>query len=173
MRENRTLKERIQAAASVILVLSACAMAGASIQIPQEPVKWTIKAALPDRPLKPGEPFTVQLTATIENRWHLYATEQAEGGPTPTRIFLPGDQPFEQAGSIEAEEPKTELDPNFNLMTGYYEEQAVFTLPVKVAAKASPGKSELRISASFQTCSDELCLPPKTVKLAVAVNIAR
>ena len=161
------------AAATLALVLGSIACAGASGQLPKEPIRWSIKAELPDRPLKPGEQFTVRLTAVIEEHWHLYGLEQAEGGPIPTRIVLPGDQPFEQAGRIEAAEPKTEMDPNFNLMTEYYEEQALFSVPVKVAANATPGNSELKVNASYQTCSDELCLPPKTVKLAVPINIVR
>ncbi len=148
------------------------AQAGKSSQIPKEPIKWSVKAGGPARPLKPGDKFNLQLTAQIEDGWHLYSTDQAEGGPTPTRIVLPADQPFEQAGNLESSEPKTTMDPNFNLMTEYYEGEATFTMPVKVAASAVPGQSEVKVNVSFQTCNDELCLPPKTVKLSVEIDLA-
>jgi thiol:disulfide interchange protein DsbD len=141
-------------------------------QVPKEPVKWSMKASLPDKPLKPGDRFDLQLTATIDEGWHLYSLEQEEGGPTPTRIVMPSDQPFEQAGAIESSEPKTAMDPNFNLVTQYYEDTASFTIPVKVAATAPAGKSQVKVNVSFQTCNDELCLPPKTVKLAVDVSVS-
>ncbi len=144
---------------------------GVSRQIPKEPVKWSIRVITPDPTLKPGAQFTVELTAGIENGWHLYSLEQEEGGPLPTRIVIPADQPFVAGGTIESAEPKSEMDPNFNLMTHYYEEQAVFSVPVKVAAHAAAGKSEVRINVSFQTCSNELCLPPKTIKLGVEITI--
>jgi DsbC/DsbD-like thiol-disulfide interchange protein len=170
----RGLKKRVGSALVFIsLWIGVGVVLGISNQIPKEPIKWSIKATLPDHPLKPGEQFFLELTARIEEGWHLYSLEQGEGGPTPTRILMPTDQPFGQSGAIDSAEPKTAMDPNFNLLTQYYEGQAIFTVPVKVAVNAPAGKSEVRVNVSFQTCSDELCLPPKTVKLGVEVNIAR
>lgn len=160
-------------AGTFLLALGAGTSMEASAQIPKEPIKWSIKANLPEKPLKPGDRFTVELTATIEEHWHLYAMEQAEGGPIPTRISLPEGQPFELAGAIESSEPKTATDPAFNMTTAFYEGQAVFTVPVKISAKAAAGKTEIKISATHQSCNDELCLPPRTVKLAAEINIAR
>jgi len=146
--------------------------AGIRTQIPKEPVKWSMKSTSPDQPIKRGESFTLQLTATIEPGWHLYSTDQEEGGPTPTRIALASDQPFEQVGGIASTEPKTTMDPNFNLMTQYFEGGATFTMTLKAAAAAPLGKTDVKVNVTFQTCSDQLCLPPKTVKLAAAVNVA-
>jgi thiol:disulfide interchange protein DsbD len=171
MENGGSKKSGILVSVIVCLLLITGASANVSDQIPKEPIKWALKAALPDKPLKAGDKFTLQLTASIEPRWHLYSTDQAEGGPTPTRIAMPSEQPFEQDGAIESSEPKVAMDPNFNLMTQYYEEQAIFVIPVKVAAKPPTGKSEVKVTVSFQTCNDELCLPPKTVKLAVAVDL--
>jgi DsbC/DsbD-like thiol-disulfide interchange protein len=166
---NRTT---ILALTAILLGLSTGAFAGGSGQIPKEPIKWSVKTTGPDTPHKPGEQFAIQLTAKIEDGWHLYATEQAEGGPTPTKIVMPAEQPFQPAGPMESSEPTIAMDPNFNLTTQYYEGQATFTIPVKVAAGAAAGKAEVKVNVTFQTCSAELCLPPKTVKLAVEVSLA-
>lgn len=155
------------------LVLGISVAAGMPGQIPKEPIQWSIKANLPDKPLKLGDPFTLQLTAKIDQGWHLYSTEQAEGGPTPTRIVLPSEQPFKQGGPIESSEPKTAMDPNFNLMTGYYEDKATFIIPVDVSLTASPGMAEAKVNVSFQSCNEHLCLPPRTVKLTVDVTLAK
>lgn len=144
---------------------------GGREQAAKDPIQWSIKAAVPDKPLQAGDAFTVQLLAAIEDGWHLYSTEQAEGGPIPTRISMPPDQPFEQSGSIEASEPRSALDPNFNLTTEYYEGQAAFYIPVKVAAGAASGKSLVKVNVYYQTCNDQICLPPKTVKLSAEVRI--
>ena len=157
----------------IVAATTAGAIAGDPGQIPKEPVKWSMKAGLPDKPVKPGQAFSLHLTAKIDEGWHLYSTEQIEGGPIPTRIVMPADQPFVQAGTIESSEPKTAMDPSFNLMTEFYEEEAAFTIPVKVAANAPAGKPEVKVNVSFQTCNDQICLPPKTVKLAVTVTLAR
>lgn len=155
----------------ILLGLMASALAGVRTQIPKEPVKWSIKPTAPDKPIKRGDSFTLQLTATIEPGWHLYSTDQEEGGPTPTRISLASEQPFEQVGGIASTEPKTTMDPNFNLMTQYFEGGATFTMTLKAAANAPSGKTDVKVNVTFQTCSDQLCLPPKTVKLTAAVNI--
>jgi len=156
---------------AILLGLMVGATAGVRAQIPKEPVKWSIKPASPDKPIQRGDSFTLQLTATIEPGWHVYSTDQEEGGPTPTRIVLAPDQPFEQVGGIASTEPKSTMDPNFNLLTQYYEGDATFTMTLKAAATAPSGKTDVKVNVTFQTCSDQLCLPPKTVKLTAAVNI--
>ena len=163
----------ILVALAVSLLWIAAAHGRSPQQIPKEPIKWSLKATLPDKPLKAGDRFSLQLTATIEPGWHLYSTDQAEGGPTPTRIAIPSGQPFEQDGAVESSAPKEAMDPNFNLMTQYYEEQALFVVPVKIATKAPAGKTEVKVNVSYQTCNEELCLPPRTVKLSAPVNISK
>jgi hypothetical protein len=64
------------------------------------------------------------------------------------------------------------MDPNFNLMTQYFEGGATFTMTLKPVATAPSGKTDVKVNVTFQTCSDQLCLPPKTVKLTAAVNVA-
>jgi len=155
----------------LVLVFSGVAASGSS-QIPKEPIKWSAKLQSGETPLKAGERFALQLTASIEEGWHLYSTEQVEGGPIATRITLPAGQPFEKAGAIESSEPKTTFDPNFNLMTEFYEDEALFAVPAKVNSIAAPGKAEVKVNVSFQTCNDEICLPPRTVKISVPVNLA-
>jgi DsbC/DsbD-like thiol-disulfide interchange protein len=136
-----------------------------------DPIKWSVKAEPPAGALKPGDKFTVSLTAKIENGWHLYSPDQQPGGPIPTRIVLPDDQPFKLAAEIESPLPRIELDPNFNLETQFYEGEATFNLPVKIAADAQPGKQEVKVNVSYQTCNGEICLPPKRLKLAAEVSI--
>ncbi len=158
---------------AALVALGVTFAAGMQDQIPKEPIKWSVKAKLPDKPLKAGDPFSLQLTATIEPGWHLYSTDQSEGGPTPTRIVLPAEQPFKQAGPVQSSEPKSALDPNFNLIVEYYEDEAEFVVPVDVSSTAAPGTTEAKVNVSFQTCNDQLCLPPRTVRLAVGIEVSK
>src|SRR5262249_20738470 len=129
-------------------------------------------AETPARPLKLGETFAAQLTAQIAAGWHLYSPDQSADGPRPTRITLPAEQPFKLAGEMEAPPPPTAFDENFGFETSFYEKSATFTLPVRVTKAAWPGRYQLRINAYFQTCNDRLCLPPKTIQLVAAINVA-
>jgi len=166
-------RKMVWVAVFVVFALAAWMMAGPVTQIPKEPIKWSMQVSPPEGQVKAGEKFTIQLNAKIDEGWHLYAIDQEEGGPIPTRILMPAEQNFEQAGGIESSEPKTAMDPNFNMMTHFYEEQASFVIPVQAAANAAAGKTEVKVNVSFQTCNDELCLPPKTVKLSVPLNVWR
>src|SRR5689334_1412362 len=104
-------------------LIVALPMFGASAQDVENPITWSLAADAPARALKPGEQFTVLLTAKIVEGWHLYSPEQQAGGPIPTRITLPADQPFKLADTIDLPVPRTEIDPNFNLETQFYEEE--------------------------------------------------
>src|SRR5262245_46697072 len=138
----------------------------------ENPITWELKAETPARPLKLGETFTAQLTAQIAAGWHLYSSNQSPDGPRPTRITLPAEQSFKLAGEIGAPPPRTALDENFGFETSFYEKSATFTLPVSVAEGVLQGRNQLWVNAYFQTCNDRLCLPPKTVQLLAAINVA-
>jgi len=136
-----------------------------------DPVKWSVKSDLAAHPLKIGEKFDVQIVATIEENWHLYSTKEIELGPRPTRISPAIGQPFALAGTILAPKPLRAFDSNFNTDLEFYDTSAVFTVPLVVEANASAGKQTLIVQVRYQACTTGLCLPPKTVKLEVPVEI--
>lgn len=161
----------------IALAAALCAMTAASAVAQDEdakldPIKWSLKAKLPPKPLKVGDKFIVELTAQIEKGWHLYSTEPVESGPKPTRITVPTDQPFEQAGEIESPAPLTIRDPNFGVEVEFYEESVTFTIPVRVLSNAASGGRKLMVQVRYQTCTEQLCLPPKLVKLEAPVELA-
>ena len=136
-----------------------------------DPVKWSLKADIGSRPLKAGDKFDVQLTAEIEEGWHLYSTEEMPQGPKPTRINLAADQPFEMTGSIDSPLPQTAFDENFGIRTEFYEQSVTFSLPLQVNANAPAGKRKLTVQVRYQSCTEKLCLAPKLVKLEAEVEI--
>ena len=120
-----------------------------------------------------GSAFKVKMEARIETGWHLYSTEQAQGGPKPTRIILAPDQVFEAGGAVESPAPLTAHDDNFDIETEFYEEAVTFTIPIRVSDRAAPGRYKLQVEVRFQSCTKELCLPPRTVKLEIPVEVAK
>jgi thiol:disulfide interchange protein DsbD len=137
---------------------------------PVDPVLWKLQA--PAKPVKSGAPFIVKLVAAIEPGWHLYSLKPVAEGPIPTRIWIGEGQPFKLAGAIDAAEPVTANDPALNMEVETYEGEAVFTLPVQ-AAGGSAGQQRLVVSASYQSCNNKLCLPPKTVKVELPVTVTK
>jgi len=141
----------------------------ASVAAAQEdPVHWAL--AKTPASAGAGQTFRIDLTATIDQGWHLYSLSQPPGGPITTRISVPKDQPFTLAGEIDAPTPHVAFDQGFSMDTETYSDTVVFTLPVKVSAGAS-GKQVLRVQAYYQTCNDRFCLPPKTVKIETPFEV--
>lgn len=136
------------------------------------PVRWSIKLDGAGKPLQAGDRFKVQVTANLDEGWHLYSPDQPPGGPLPTRVALAEGQPFEMTDEIEIPLPHAEFDPFFNLETRFFEGETQFTLPVKVAKSARPGARKIEVDATYQTCNREKCLPPTVVRLAADLVIA-
>lgn len=135
----------------------------------ENPIQWTL--AVKTKALKAGDEFTAQLSAQIDERWHLYSLEEIPNGPRPTRITLAADQPFELSGDIEQPVPILKHDENFGVETQFYEESVTFNLPIKITSTAKPGNTTLTVQTRYQVCNEQMCLPPKTVKVELAIEI--
>ncbi len=136
---------------------------------PENPVQWSLAVA--PKHSSAGRKFTAQLTAQIAKGWHLYALEEVPNGPRPTRITLAAQQPFALSGDIATPQPTTKFDENFGVETQFYETSVTFQLPIKVTPKAKSGKSMLAVQTRYQVCNEEMCLPPKTVKVNAVITI--
>ena len=138
---------------------------------PADPVAW--KLTPPATPVRAGARFTAKLLAAVQDGWHMYSLKPMAEGPVPTRIWIANGQPFALAGGVQAPDPQTMQDPSFGMEVELYEGEVEFTLPVRVAAGAAPGAQKLVVTASYQSCNNKLCLPPKTVKVEVLVTVGK
>lgn len=148
------------------LVLAAPVMAATP-----KPIHWTLTAVTHGRlPAHAGARAVARLKATIKPGWHLYALNQAPGGPVATKISLAKGQNWSLRGKVEEPTPITKHDPNFNIATNFYQNTASFTLPLRATGRAG---SSVAVKVLFQTCNDELCLPPRTVEVRGEVRPER
>jgi thiol:disulfide interchange protein DsbD len=136
---------------------------------PPDPVSWKLEPPTA-KSVKPGARVTLKLVATIQPGWHLYSLKPIADGPIPTRIWIAEGQPFSLASPVQAPSPTAMQDPALGMEVEFYEGETPFMLPVKVAAGVS-GAQMLTVSASFQSCNDKLCLPPKTVKVQLPLTL--
>ena len=148
------------------------AVAACLAAAPADPVAWKLQDP-PVAPLKPGARFNVKLLAAVEDGWHLYSLKPMAEGPIPTRIWIAEGQPFRLAGAVQAPEPRVMQDPSFGMEVELYEGEVVFTLPVRLTPGTAPGAQKLVVSASYQSCNNKLCLPPKTVQVEVPITIGK
>lgn len=151
----------------------AAAAGSPSAQGSLDPISWALAVQPPGATSAPGSTVTLALTATIDDGWHLYATKLEPGGPLATSITIPEGQLFTAAGEIVEPLPASSFDGNFNKVLEYHEGKAVFSIPVKSATNAPVGKQTVKVSASYQTCNDRLCLPPRSVLVSTDVQLVK
>ncbi len=145
------------------LLIAFAAAAPPAVAQAHNPVAWTVKSA-PHSSVKPGSKFTVAVTATVESGWHLYAMEEPDGGPIATQVGLAEGDPADLL-HVSASKPQTLHDNSFNLDTPVYLSTAEFTLHVQAAA--SPSAKPLHILVRYQSCNNNMCLPPRTSTIEV------
>jgi DsbC/DsbD-like thiol-disulfide interchange protein len=154
------------------ILLFGAIMALSLAATPPDPVEWKLVDG-PVRSLKAGARFTVRLAGKVEPGWHMYSMKPLAGGPVPTRIWISDAQPFLFAGAVRADAPMLAQDPSFNMEVETYEGEASFLLPLRVAGDVEPGSQVLLVNVSYQACNNKICLPPKTAKVTLAIDITR
>ena len=136
------------------------------------PIHWN--AALPagTHSLQPGQKVSVALSADIDSGWHVYAFPQPLDSPViATEVTVPDGQALALTGEIKPPKAQSQMDPTVGKETAIYENSVTFDLPLKVARKAK-GKQDVEVDVRYQACSSRMCLPPRTDKVTVAVEIA-
>jgi DsbC/DsbD-like thiol-disulfide interchange protein len=137
------------------------------------PVKWTVIEGSTARAVVSGRSIDIELRADIAKGWHIYSLNQKPGGPIPLRLKLSGAADVSIRGLIKAPKPARTFDKNFGIETELYSGSPKFSLPVAVPANSQTGLRKFQIEARYQVCSENLCLPPRTDKLDVALQIRR
>ncbi len=146
-----------------IFALAVIILIGSLNVFAQSPTKWRLESDSKEKSLRSGETFEAKLLAEVEAGWHLYSLKQPKGGPIATTIKLPEGSGFELSGELSTPKPITEFDPNFEIETSYFKDNAEFTVPLK--SQNDVNGNELAVDVRFQLCNDRLCLPPKTLRV--------
>jgi hypothetical protein len=152
----------------LVLGLSLCGAGFA--QVPIQPVQWA-GSVIPTTPVKQGSAVAIELTAEVQQGWHVYGLTQTPGGPTPLRVTLDENEVAQIVGLKSGTAPGKKHDPSFDLDTEFYPQS--FSLDIQARVKQQPvaGKQSIPVSVRFQACSDQTCLPPRTVHLSVPIEI--
>lgn len=130
------------------------------------PVQWSFVA----EPAGDGL-VSVELTATVEEGWHIYATRlENDLGPIPTAVRFDTNDALVPVGVLAEPEPEEVFDPNFDMQVRYHSGTPVFTQRFKVLAK---GAGTVKGEVEFMVCNDKTCLPPEVVKFEIPVEAAQ
>jgi hypothetical protein len=136
----------------------------------QKPV--SIEAYASRVKLAPGAQFHVAVSLNIEPQWHLYGPNPDVEYLIPSTVSL-ADNASVQSKDVIVPKGKTINDPVLNERVQVYEGRVWFLLPLHVAPEAAAGKLNLELRVRTQACDKDRCLPPRTAKLNVPIEIVK
>ena len=151
--------------AAALLLITTAAYAA-----PKSPAHWHVKTV--PTSAKAGAKIALTISGQIDPGWHLYAMEEPDGGPIATVVGLTEGDPADLL-SVDESKPILIDDPLFHLRTGFFRSAVDFTLHLRVDPSAKPGLNPLHVLIRFQSCNDQVCLPPRTDTLEVPLNVTR
>jgi thiol:disulfide interchange protein len=134
-----------------------------------DPVQWTLEPYKDASNVKPGGHAWLQLTAKIQSGWHLYSPTTPPGGPIISTLKL-NESPAVASYQLYRPQPVRKLDPNFQLETETYTDQAVFLIDATTTSKT--GQATVEAAMRYQACSDFKCLNPvkKTADTSITID---
>jgi DsbC/DsbD-like thiol-disulfide interchange protein len=139
-------------------------------QDPIQPVQWS-SAVFPKGPVKTGGKFAIELSAEVQDGWHVYGLTQISGGPIPLRVSVDENGTAQTVREASGTAPVRKHDSSFNLETEVYSHSFSIHLPAQIKQHAAAGDQFVPVSVRFQACNDRTCLPPRIVHLTVLVEV--
>lgn len=127
-----------------------------------EPVKW--KASIQEK----NNEKEILFRATIEDGWHLYATDIPSGGPIATSFTFDELVNASLNSDIKpAKRPHEEYSSLFDMKLGWYTSQIEFRQPIKIEKS-----NNFKITGyiTYQACNDVTCLPPTKFEFSFEEN---
>jgi hypothetical protein len=153
-----------------ILLVAPGLCASASADAPPEPVHWNL-ALVSKGPIRKGSNATLELSAVIDEGWHVYALEQLPHGPTPLRVTLDQNVIAVLANPASGSAPEKVYSASFGLDTQYYSHTFAVRVPVHLSPDLPAGRQLIPLSVHFQACSDKECLLPRTLHLSLPIEV--
>ena len=121
----------------------------------QEPVRFTVE----QKKTGAGE-LEIRFKADIDEGWHVYGPENAEGGPTVATLTLENSKGVELKGGLKVDgKVHRAMDEMFEMEVTYVEGEASFVQTLSITEPAYEVSGYL----TYGACSDQNCMPPTDV----------
>jgi cytochrome c biogenesis DsbD-like protein len=143
----------------------------ASSQVPsgRDVVKPEVYASM--EPAGRGGSFQIAVVMKIRPGFHVNAREKSEEYLIATDLKVELPVGF-SSGEVAYPKGKLETFTFSKKPLNVYQGTVILRLPVNALASAPIGGQHIPLKLRYQACSTELCLPPVTIPLDAAVNIA-
>jgi hypothetical protein len=128
-------------------------------------VQYTLQK--PDE-VKRGNTFQVSVVFSVQPEWYIYAPTgvNAAQGMIETQVVLLLPPGLSRLGKIRL--PETTFKNGHEIYQG---ENIAMTQSIQAGPDLAPGVYEIKGKVIWQTCNSDICLPPVTREVAMAINI--
>ena len=126
-----------------------------------QPVKWSYAA----KKINKTEAVLL-IKATIDNGWHIYSTQQKEGGPVKTSIDFTPSKDYALYGALAEPKPVTKMEQVFKMNVLYFEKAVIFQQKIKL----KKDQTNIKGKVEYMVCNDKQCLPPEDIDFNIPVK---
>jgi DsbC/DsbD-like thiol-disulfide interchange protein len=126
-----------------------------------KPVKWSYAA----KKVSSTEAVLL-IKATIDNGWHIYSTQQKEGGPIKTSVTFTPSKDYQLAGVLAEPKPLTKFESTFKMNVSYFEKSVIFQQKIKL----KKDQTNIKGQVEYMVCNDKQCLPPDDIDFSIPVK---
>lgn len=118
-----------------------------------------------------GGSVDVGVTLKLSGHWHVNANKTNDEFLIPTTLEIEAPEGMTVAGYVYPEGHEKKLsfsDKPLNL----YEKEAVIGARLNVAADVQPGEKNVTAVVTYQSCDNEKCLAPETVRIPLTIRVS-
>ena len=155
--------------AFLIATLALCLALPSQVPSGRDVVKPEIFASFD--PVGRGSSFQIAVVMKIRPGFHVNAREKSEDYLIATDLKAVLPTGF-NSGEVSYPKGKLEKFAFSKTPLNVYQDTVVLRMPVTALAAAPLGEQHIPLKLRYQACSNELCLPPVTLTLDAALNVA-
>ncbi len=125
-----------------------------------KPVKWGYVAKRTSK-----TEATLFIRATIEQGWHIYSQNIADGGPIKTTFAFAPAKAYTLVGKTLEPKAIVKFEKTFDMNVSFFEKTVTFQQKIKIGSS----KTIVKGNVEFMVCDDHQCLPPETIEFSIPV----
>ena len=126
-----------------------------------KPVKWSYAA----KKINKTEAVLL-IKATIDQGWHIYSTQQKDGGPVKTSLTITPSKDYAINGAVAEPKPVTKFENAFKMNVSYFEKSVIFQQKIKL----KKDQVNIKGQVEYMVCNDKQCLPPEDTDFSIPVK---
>ncbi len=156
---------------SVMVLLSAF-LVGDGHRVPAQttPPRIDTKLALAANKVRAGRTITASLIVEIPSGYHVNAHEPISKFALPTKIEVQVPEGYKLGPVLYPRALERRFDFTDERL-GVYEKRAVIKFSLKIPSNERPGTATLKAILSYQSCSNQVCVPPKKQEATVVFKV--